>query len=318
MTKQQIMLIDYLLGIGEPLHRTGSKTYSHDQHDSLVVDLKKNYFYWNSRSVGGTSGITYLIAMYGFSYEAAKSKYIDDVKRLGLDDGKHFSKPFKYPQKFNYTIKSQPSRRHALKYLVVTRGITNKIVNQAKNAGLIDEDTNQNIIFKWLKHGKVIGYNKQGTTLLTVKEKKKFHTKRPYLKRTQPTTKEGTYWGFNWLVGQPKNIYFFESEIDLLSYKCLFENSLNDYWLISLTGLSLEKIKYFVIDAQEKLKEERIMSLHCCFDNDKAGDTAYRTLSNIGVKSGDKTIPFIDDRPARIEGIKDWNDFLIKRRHYNA
>ena len=116
-----------------------------------------------------------------------------------------------------------------------------------------------------------------------------------------------TYWGFNYLVGKPKNLYFFESPIDLLSFYSLNQKQLlekGDFWLISIDGVAIEKVIAFIEYGQQHLQlKDCLETLNVCFDNDDAGLSALNRLQVYEFYD----VPFEDTRPDTAE---DWNEYL--------
>lgn len=301
-----IPIVDYLLTIGEPLVKVGRNYYQHKHHDSLVINIQKNYFVWNSRlseknAKGGA--VQYLQIVYGLSLGEALAKVESDLKGLPLKT-RAVNKQT-YPKKFEYRIKEVDVPLEAQKYLVAKRKIPNRIVKYFFSIGLIQQNENSEIIFKWYKGNEVVGFSKQGTEKLSEEIKEKYHTKREYFKYVAPTTEKDTYWGFNFLKGEPQNLFFFESPIDLLSYYTIHEQVLdNNFWLISIDGLAKEKVFAFLKYGVENFNlKETAKSLSVCFDNDIAGKKALKELQHIEFNN----IPFQNETPK--EG-KDWNDVL--------
>lgn len=301
-----IPIVDYLLSIGEPLESVGHNYYQHKHHDSLKINQRKNYFVWNSRSSEKNSRggvVQYMQIMHNLSLQETLSKLSEDL------DGKVLPAiPKKsYPKKFNYKVKEAIVPIETQRYLVAKRKIPNKIVRLFFSYDLISQNENNEVIFKWFKCDKVVGFSKQGTIPLTDEEKEKYHTKRDFFKYVAPTTEADTMWGFNYLSGEPKHIFFFESEIDLLSYYSIFEEELNEtgnFWLISINGVAIEKVYSFFRYGIENLNlKETCQSLHVCFDNDIAGKQACNKLQHLEFKN----FFFQNDLPKE---FKDWNEVL--------
>lgn len=309
-----IPIVDYLLMIGEPIVSVGRNYYQHREHDSLKINKNKNYFVWNSRSSeknarGGV--VQYLQIVKNLSLKQALDKIEYDLSDKDLKAHKTPEKA--YPKEFNYKVKEKFTSLQAQKYLVTKRRLPNKIVKEFFNNGLISQNDNQEIIFKWFQGNEIVGFTKQGTVPLTEEEKEKYHTKRDFFKYVAPTTEEFTYWGFNYLKGLPKNIYFFEAPIDLLSYYAIHEKELtNDFWLISTDGVAvaLEKIFAFLKYAIENLNLIEVLeSLNVCFDNDTSGLQAFEEISKRTIKD----IEFTKDFPVS----KDWNNDLQLQKEGN-
>lgn len=303
-----VPIADYLLSIGEPLEAVGRNYYQHRDHDSLKINATRNYFVWNSRAGeknarGGV--VQYLQIMYNMTLAEALSKVENDLSGKDLKPVKRKGKA--YPKVFNYKVSEVFVPIEAQRYLVAQRKIPNSVVRHFFSIDLISQNENEEIIFKWRKGNEVVGFTKQGTKRLTDEQKETYKTDRDYFKYVAPTTKEHTYWGFNYLVGQPKNLYFFEAPIDLLSYYALHEKSLleqGDFWLISIDGLAIEKVVSFIGYGMKHLQlKDCLETLNVCFDNDDAGKEALKNLQVYEIHD----IPFDDHTP---KYAKDWNQVL--------
>lgn len=317
-----VPIVDYLLSIGEPIVKQSRNYYQHKEHDSLKINKKKNYFVWNSRlgeenSTGGV--IQYLQIMHSLTLHEALKKVEYDLTGRNSDiklTGKTVNiKPYKepknsYPKHFNYRVREDEVPIEALKYLVSERKIPNKIVKHFFSLDLISQNQNQEVVFKWYKGNEIVGFNKQGTIKLTEKQKEKYNYKRDYFKYVAPTTEKHTMWGFNYLVGEAKHLFFFEDPIDLLSYYSIYEDELlgkSDFWLIAINGVAIQKVLNFLNYGVEHLNlENNLTTLNVCFDNDKAGTEGLNKLQT-GTVLG---IEFTDCRPKE---LKDWNDVLINQ-----
>lgn len=310
MTKKidfySIPIVDYLTSIGEPLVSVGRNYWQHESHDSLKINIARNYFVWNSRSgeknsKGGV--VQYLQIMYDMTLKQALDKIEKDLTKVNITTAK--IKPKKYPKKFVYKVEEVNVPLEAQRYLVAERKIPNNVVKYFFEIGFISQNSNQEIVFKWTKGAEIVGFTKQGTKKLTEEQKEQYKTKLDYFKYVAPTTEKYTYWGFNYMYGMPRNLYFFESPIDLLSYYALHEKELEeqgDYWLISIDGVAIQKVLNFI----KYLKEigiTELSSLNVCFDNDNAGASACKELEKIEVYH----VPFVDARP---KNQVDWNDVL--------
>lgn len=305
-----IPIVDYLLSIGEPIEKQSGSYYQHKDHDSLKINMKKNYFVWNSRigeknSSGGV--IQYLQIMHSLSLAEALSKVEKDLTGTNGKLKTHKKPKNLYPKHFNYKVKEDFVPLEAQKYLVAKRKIPNRIVRHFFSLDLVSQNENEEIVFKWYKGNEVVGFNKQGTVKLTEDQKEKYHYKKDYFKYIAPTTEEHTYWGFNYLIGEPKHVYFFEDPIDLLSYYSLFEKKIlekNDFWLIAINGVSHQKVLSFLLYGIKHLGlKEKLCTLNICFDNDEAGTQALEKLQT----STFNGIEFNDCRPKE---LKDWNEVI--------
>lgn len=308
-----IPIVEYLLSIGEPIEKQSGNYYQHKEHDSLKINRKKNYFVWNSRtgeenSTGGV--IQYLQIMHSLSLHEVLQKVETDLTGKS-NIIKKFKEPKNlYPKHFTYKVKEDYVPIEAQKYLVSERKIPNRIIRHFFSLDLISQNANEEVLFKWYKGSKVVGFNKQGTIKLTDEQKEKYNYKKDYFKYVAPTTEEHTMWGFNYLVGEPKHLFFFEDPIDLLSYYTIFEDELlakGNFWLIAINGVAIVKVLSFLKYGIDYLDlEEHLISINIGFDNDKAGTEALSKLQTGTVLD----IEFTDCRPKK---EKDWNDILKAR-----
>lgn len=306
-----VNLLEYLLSIGEPLKSQGNNFYRHQDHDSLVINAKKNYFSWNSKNVSGNA-VTYMMNVHNLRFQEAVKKINGD---LSDKDIASFKKPeISYPDKFHYDVKEVTGNNNAFNYLVHERKIDSDLVLSCMNADLIKEDSYKNVVFKWKDKGELIGANLQGTR--EIPEEKRLHADRPYFKKVLPTTKEATYSGFNITRGYPEKLYFFESPIDLLSYFSLNRSKLSNCRLESMDGLKDTNVLKTVIKIAKELKESgrELEGITLCVDNDKAGKEFVSKMKD-GAKVKGKDGVVLDyevDMPDLPKGRDkwDWNNEL--------
>ncbi|KGX85172.1 DUF3991 domain-containing protein [Pontibacillus litoralis] len=305
-----VNLLEYLSLIGEPLKSEGNNFYRHEDHDSLVIHAKKNYFSWNSKGVSGNA-VTYLMNVHDLKFQEA-------VKKINTDlDGKDLSayKPPKitYPEYFKYDVKEVSTTKNAFDYLVNDRKLDPDLVQSFIKADLIKEDSYRNVVFKWKENGQLIGANLQGTR--EIPPKKRIDTNRPYFKKVLPTTKDATNSGFNITRGYPEKLYFFESPIDLLSYFSLNKNTLTNCRLISMDGLKQQTFAYTLKRTLKDLRSRnrKLDSIKLCVDNDEAGKEFVSKIQQYKLTRSDgKDIPiesYIPDLPPG-EIKWDWNNQL--------
>ncbi|MCM3603112.1 DUF3991 domain-containing protein [Robertmurraya korlensis] len=308
-----VNILDYLLSIGEPLKSEGNNFYRHEEHDSLVVNSRKNYFSWNSKNVSGNA-VTYLMNVYNISFQHAVKKINED---LGGQDLSKFKVPEPtYPSEFNYDVKEVSTSDNVFKYLVDDRKIDPDLVQAFIQADLIKEDSYKNVVFKWKENGELIGANLQGTR--EIPEEKRLHADRPYFKKVLPTTKEATYSGFSITRGYPEKIYFFEAPIDLLSYLSINRSKLTNCRLISMDGLKQQTVFRTIKNTLKELRDigRDVESVTLCVDNDNAGKEFIYKIQNYEISQKDgQCISIESDIPDLPRGQTkwDWNNELKSR-----
>lgn len=308
-----VNLVEYLLSIGEPLKREGNQFYRHEQHDSLVINTKRNYFSWNSKNVSGNA-VTYLMNVHNFTFQYAVKKINGD---LGDKDYVAFKAPEPtYPDTFQYDVEEVNTTNYVIKYLVKDRKIDADLVEMLVDMDYIKEDSYKNVVFKWIENGQLIGASLQGTQ--KIPKKKRIHPDRAYFKKVLPTTKEATNNGFSITRGYPENLYFFEAPIDALSYLTLNRFTLSNCQLKSMDGLKLETFVQTVKKAINELEKscKQIESITLCVDNDSAGIEFINKIKNYDFQRKDgKSIEIKSDIPDLPKGqLKwDWNNELKRR-----
>ncbi|MBA1392822.1 DUF3991 domain-containing protein, partial [Lactobacillus sp. XV13L] len=196
-------------------------------HDSLLIDRKTNMFYWNSRQLSG-GAINFVKDYYlenGDFRQAVQLLLNGKDGYLDHSQVKIVNEPYEYINNEINTID------HARKYLKDVRGISDKTINEFYNSGILREDKYHNVIFKWLdsKRINVIGASEQGTVI-----NHEEYGKRGTRKHIQKNSTSG--YGITHCIGKARNLKFFESCIDMMSYRDLHPE-LQDTMLVSMEGL---------------------------------------------------------------------------------
>lgn len=234
------------------------------------------------------------------SFQYAVEKLLDQNYK-GIDKRNIVQTKFEYQ---NFEVSNTSKARS---YLTEKRKIDEELVNKLFELDLIAQDKRENVVFKWIDYNnnwKITGASVQGT-----KERK--NGERSY-KRIQKNSKSGN--GFNLMFGEPRNIKFFESAIDLLSYASLNPEKLEDNWLVSMEGLKRGVVMNSFkscLDFRNMNEDYAVNSVTFCVDNDEAGVTfAEEFIKTLKLKNTltNKDESFILDIPRH---TKDWNDELI-------
>ncbi|QNP18282.1 DUF3991 and TOPRIM domain-containing protein (plasmid) [Bacillus pumilus] len=302
-------IVEYLNLIGEPIIADNQKYYRHQDHDSLVINVQKNYFSWNSQGLNGNNAISYLTKVKGFSFPDAVRKINADIE--GKDISVFKAEPPSYPLEFEYKVDEVQTTKNITNYLVNERCIAPDIVEMLIESDFIKEDKYKNVVFKWKdSDGELIGANLQGTYEIPLE--KRIKPNRAYFKQELPTTEEATYKGFSITIGYPENLYLFEAPIDALSYLTLNREKMQNSRLICMGGVKFEVFKSNLKTAiQDCQKHDRqIKSIHSCVDNDDGGRKFEEQLKSFDYVVNGNKIPLISDMPALPKGKEkwDWND----------
>lgn len=305
-----IDLVSFLLSIGEPIKREGNY-YRHQEHDSLVININRNYFSWNSKGVSGNA-VTYLIHVHGMSFQEAVLKINSDLDQNKIntftDDVTN-----EYLKEFIYDVNEVNHSKDVFNYLVNDRKIDEKLVKQLIDSDYIKQDNYRNVVFKWKDKEETIGASLQGTR--EIKEENRIHPDRKYFKRVLPNTEENTFSGFNLKIGYPKSIYFFESSIDLLSYVSLYRHKLSNCLLKSMDGLKHQTVIKALKNTIDELKNSDmdLNKIMMCVDNDKAGRDFINKISVLSyTNKNDEVVRIQSHMPEKPKGVEkwDWNNEL--------
>ncbi|EIL83347.1 DUF3991 and TOPRIM domain-containing protein [Bacillus altitudinis] len=304
-------IVEYLNLIGEPIIADNQKYYRHQDHDSLVINVQKNYFSWNSQGLNGNNAISYLTKVKGFSFPDAVRKINADIE--GKDISVFKPKAPSYPLEFEYKVDEVKTTKNITNYLVNERCIAPDIVEMLIESDLIKEDKYKNVVFKWKdSDGELIGANLQGTYEIPLE--KRIKPNRAYFKQELPTTKEATYKGFSITIGYPENLFFYEASIDSISYLTLNREKMQNSRLTSMGGLSFEtfisNLKTAVQDCEKHGRT--IQSINICVDNDEAGRKFVEKVKVFDFEINGRKIPLNIDLPELPKGHEkwDWNNEL--------
>lgn len=292
-------IIKVIENAGYSLKKESRKQYRGIEHDSLVVDVAKNRYYFNSRNEKGDP-INFVQKIVGIDNFKQAVNYINGLKVniKQISNEVEDKTPFKYDEK--QEVKDVSRTRD---YLINKRGIDKYVVDVFINKGLIRQDKRKNVLFVWQNQsGTIKGCSEQGT-IYTNK------LKRGYWKRVQPRSSKGH--GFNYLQGKPENLKFFESPIDLLSYISINrgKGKLDNTWLISMDGLKDEVLNFYF---KEAANQTNIKSFNLCVDNDISGKKFAEKYTKFEFQQGLNRVPIeheIPEKPFEVDKNKwDWND----------
>lgn len=294
---EAVDIVDYCNQNGISLKKNSERFYRLNDHDSCVLDRRKNCFHWNSRGASGNV-ITFIRVYEEVNFKVAMEKLIGGKNDYESSTNvEYVHEPYEYNP--NNEVESFDKARE---YLTNERKIDPSIVEDLYEKGLIKQDKRNNVLFLWKDYEHIMGCSEQGTV-------KTSRYKRGSWKSIQKNSTPN--YGFNVIYGQPKNLKFFESSIDLLSYATLHKENLQNTHLISMDGLSHEIVKKYITTAIEKLNDAPD-SISICVDNDKAGQKFVEVYNHMEIrkKDGNSYDVTIDLPPA--ESGKDWNDQLKK------
>lgn len=329
---KRLSILDVAASLGIQLKRTGSHTYSWDEHDSFTINTQENYFNWFARSKGGdvfdmVRVVQEELTGQQVSFKEAKH-FLEEGNFEIFDSSKIPEKePFKY-----YLEPYETEFTEARSYLKNVRGLSDETIDFFGEKGVLAQATKKTgnyyepiIVFKSLNgQNEVVGASLQG-----IRENHDLY-ERGRLKQIMRASDGLT--GMHIDIGQPKRLVFAEAPIDLMSYYELHKGELSDVRLIAMDGLKestisrhVAELLYELGEIKAKVKPENYSTflsqtaevtdffkdgkhkelITLAVDNDTAGHTFIDRLA-------DKGISFSSDLPSMPadRDKMDWNDAL--------
>lgn len=305
---KELPIVGYLDYKGIDYIKETKNYYRLADHHSLVINLKKNTYSWNSRqSRNGDLG-NFIEEYEGVTKPESLARWLEFAKYsegLEFDIKKRYATvPDNY--KFDWEkIKKSDNYDAAKSYLVNERNLGEGFVDRLFKSGTIysgykfkDRNSgailNAPVYFPWKdENGKVVGADRQGTTINFEKFSKRGTEKK--ISRGSDTE-----YGFNLSFGTGADkLIVFEAPIDALSYiqqnmkdlvndnSTIFATSGGDY---SKIGLQLQRMT----DNNGKVPDSLVLAT----DNDLAG---FNLANHFNVEFASREIPVMG---------KDWNDQL--------
>lgn len=245
--------------------KSSKDEYHLEEHDSLMINPKLNRFFWNSRGYGGNV-IQFARDVLGLSFHEA----VEELLRNTYENAPTIVED--PPQPFRYYFKNNPNKERAINYLVEERKVDQDIVTLLDKKGFIQQvkrkvDKGDELIdavaFVWAKNGKIVGATTQGIEI----DFDKFGERGTQKKIVMNSEK---HFGFNLTIGQPKDVYVFESPIDMLSYWSL-NKQLDNCLLMAMDGLKHDTVMNALHYAMVGKGTKSLNAVHLCVDNDYAG-----------------------------------------------
>jgi len=282
--------------MGFHLKKVG-RHYRSVEHPSLEIVEKNNYFRWFSQGISGDS-IQLVQKVSNFSFPQAVKWINENFERTDIKTIEYKEEP-KQPFKF-YMKRLDMYHKESINYLVNTRGLSKRLVENLLLHELIipvhtwdfiaNKNTDQ-IAFAWKKNGKIVGASTKG-----LESNSEIYGKSGSFRQIIKNSERE--WAFQYSIGHPMEIYFFESAIDAMSYHTLHPK-INNALIVSLEGLkksSMDNIlKEFIPQYKSKPKK-----IYLGFDNDPAGHKLFDQYSPFQVEN---IIPFDNFIPQQFVSI---------------
>ena len=259
---KRLSIISVAEQLGMELKRTGSYSYTWTEHDSFVIDTRKNEFHWNSRTEFGDV-IQLVQTIRGVSYkEAMHFLETGEFKAVDVEAQTASKEPFSYHLERYERQNFSASRR----YLKAQRGLSDDTINFFISQGSIAEAIRKKgdyfepvIVFKYKDNTGFLA----GASLQGIVENREYYPERGRLKQIMRNS-DGQL-GFSIDIGNPKRLVFAEAPIDLMSYYELHKDRLQDVRLVAMDGV------------KEGIISRRFMELYA-----EINDKSYQVNQNTG------------------------------------
>ena len=231
---KRLSIISVAEQLGIELKRTGSYSYTWTEHDSFVIDARKNEFHWNSRTEFGDV-IQLVQSIKGVSYkEAMHFLETGEFKEVDVEAQTASKEPFSYHLE-RYERQDFSASRN---YLKAQRGLSDDTINFFISQGSMAEATRKKgdyfepvIVFKYKDNTGFLA----GASLQGIVENRVHYPERGRLKQIMRNS-DGQL-GFSIDIGIPKRLVFAEAPIDLMSYYELHKDRLQDVRLVAMDGI---------------------------------------------------------------------------------
>lgn len=269
-------LVSFLENRGEKITTVGSHNYW--MHDGETVSISNNLWFNHYTQEGGEA-IGFIRAFFGTDFCGAVGMLLGE----SIAQMQEREKPVKPKEPFKLPERNDDMRR-AYGYLVKTRGIDKDVVSTFMRCGQIYEDAkHHNVVFAGFdRTGKPRHAHMRGTGT-----ESKFKMTSP---RSEPE------YSFHW-NGRDNEIFLFEAPIDMLSYISMYPSGWMNHSYAAACSVA-DRVLF------QCLKDNpNIDTVHICFDNDMAGQSAAFKLTGKLNEQGYRVNVIVPEH-------KDWNEDL--------
>ena len=326
---KRLSIISVAEQLGIELKRTGSYSYTWTEHDSFVIDARKNEFHWNSRTEFGDV-IQLVQTIRGVSYkEAMHFLETGEFKEVDVEAQTASKEPFSYHLE-RYEHQDFSASRS---YLKAQRGLSDDTINFFTSQGSIAEAIRKKgdyfepvIVFKYKDNTGFLA----GASLQGIVENREHYPERGRLKQIMRNS-DGQL-GFSIDIGNPKRLVFAEAPIDLMSYYELHKDRLQDVRLVAMDGVKEGIISRRFMELYAEINDKSYQvnqntgkalevvtrttnyfkdgqhqdMITLAVDNDMAGHKFIISLQEKGIPVQIAIPPILQ----RDQEKEDWNDFL--------
>lgn len=302
---KSIPITDLAQRMGFTLVRRG-RYFSLKEHDSVIIDTRKNCFWRNSVFTHGFKGGAGSSIDFFMEFEN-ESDYKKAMRNLALMYGIEGEKPLR-------TAYQKPKPESSNELQAVKRKKPGKVILPPKNSRndnvfryLLERGISQSVI-KYFISQKML-YEDERQNCVFVSPHKDFACLRSTGKKRFVKDCEGSdYNQCFFFKGKTdaKILYVAESVIDIMSvmtYLQMQEKWYENYAFLALSGTN--KIYSLFVHLKQ---EPQIREVILCLDRDKGGEDADQKAIQ-GIKEMGFSGVWKVQKPP-IEGFKDWNDYI--------
>lgn len=320
----QMKIDDVAILCGLNLEKNGRYSLRDCDHDSLVFDLKRNFFFWNSQGKRGGCVKLYMEIM-GVDFKDAvlkllphinlEKEYVETVreKPAELSDKDRHLDLYNQLKELNFDSDENKLMRQSIAYLTKTRGLDRDIINKMINEKMIyqiSDNYGPKVAFVGRKDNMYISSICQRSVSLKIKFKGDFKNCNYKVGWFYDPETKGQ---FGEKGNADKPLLVFEANIDMISYMSLLKECGVDY--TQFAYLSCSSINHDIC-IPETCKEYGYNTVRILFDNDYEGKENWgqnkaKEISSKLSKTGIDAKPIIPDIPS----CKDWNDIIVGYRN---
>lgn len=320
----QMKIDDVAILCGLNLEKNGRYSLRDRDHDSLVFDLKRNFFFWNSQGKRGGCVKLYMEVM-GVDFKDAvlklmphinlEKEYVETVreKPAELSDKDRHLDLYNQLKELNFDSDENKLMRQSIAYLTKTRGLDRDIINKMINEKMIyqiSDNYGPKVAFVGRKDNMYISSICQQSVSPKIKFKGDFKNCNYKVGWFYDPETNGS---FGEKGNSRKPLLVFEANIDMISYMSLLKECGIDY--TKFAYLSCSSINHDVC-VPETCKNHGFNTVRILFDNDYEGKENWgqnkaKEISRKLSKNGIDAKPVIPDVPS----CKDWNDIIVGYRN---
>lgn len=320
----QMKIDDVAILCGLNLEKNGRYSLRDCDHDSLVFDLKRNFFFWNSQGKRGGCVKLYMEIM-GVDFKDAvlkllphinlEKEYVETVreKPAELSDKDRHLDLYNQLKELNFDSDENKLMRQSIAYLTKTRGLDRDIINKMINEKMIyqiSDNYGPKVAFVGRKDNMYISSICQRSVSPKIKFKGDFKNCNYKVGWFYDPETKGQ---FGEKGNADKPLLVFEANIDMISYMSLLKECGVDY--TQFAYLSCSSINHDIC-IPETCKECGYNTVRILFDNDYEGKENWgqnkaKEISSKLSKTGIDAKPIIPDIPS----CKDWNDIIVGYRN---